>query len=231
MPERTERNFAGKASAFHAGYERMTDLNYDIIGNVDADVTFEEDYISFLLSRFCENSRLDIAGTPFTEGSQRYDYRFTSIEHVSGACQLFRRKCFEDIGGYAPLKAGGIDLAAVLSARMKGWQTRTFIEKTYEHHKKTQAGKHSNRVTIFKSGYHDYLMGSRLLWQILRSCYQMTKTPFVVGGSLLLAGYLWAMFMRADHTVPRDLVIFRRKEQMQRIRDFLKKRFMPCIAF
>jgi len=30
-----------------------------------------------------------------------------SIEHVSGACQVFRRECFEEIGGYVPVKGGG----------------------------------------------------------------------------------------------------------------------------
>lgn len=108
MPERMERHFGGKAHAFNAGYVRVRELKYDIIGNLDADITFEEDYISFLLCKFVENPQLGVSGTPFNEESQKYDYRFTSIEHVSGACQLFRRECFEVIGGYVPLKAGGL---------------------------------------------------------------------------------------------------------------------------
>ena len=34
------------------------------------------------------------------EEGRIYDFRFASIEHVSGACQLFRRQAFEEIGGY-----------------------------------------------------------------------------------------------------------------------------------
>ena len=77
-------------------------------------------------------------GTPFKEvtTSQTYDYRFVSIEHVSGACQLFRRECFEEIGGYVPVKSGGIDHIAVITARMKGWKTRTFTDKVCMHHRK-----------------------------------------------------------------------------------------------
>ena len=74
---------------------------------------------------------LGIAGTPFVEDDSHYDYRFTNIEHVSGACQLFRRECFKEIGGYIPIKGGGIDWTAVTTARMKGWKTRTFIEKVW----------------------------------------------------------------------------------------------------
>src|SRR5882672_171882 len=127
MPERTERHFAGKVHAFNAGYARVKQLNYDMIGSLDADITFDEDYFSFLLGKLAQNPSLGLVGTPFMEGNNRYDYRFVSIEHVSGACQLFRRACFEEIGGYVPVKGGGVDHIAVITARMKGWQTRTFL--------------------------------------------------------------------------------------------------------
>ena len=120
MPERAERHFAGKVAAFNAGYARVRNLGYDVIGNLDADISFDEEYLEFLLTKFADDPRLGVAGTPFREGSHQYDYRFTSIEHVSGACQMFRRECFEEIGGYVPVKIGGIDLVAVLTARMKG---------------------------------------------------------------------------------------------------------------
>jgi poly-beta-1,6-N-acetyl-D-glucosamine synthase len=218
MPAREQRHFAGKVFAFNAGYEKVKNLNYDVIGNLDADITFEEDYMAFLLGKFAEYPRLGVAGTPFREGSLQYDYRFTSIEHVSGACQLFRRECFEEIGGYVPLKAGGIDLAAVLTARMKGWQTRTFTEKSSEHHKKTQSGKYATLQATYKSGYHDYLMGNHPIWQLFRSIYQMSKRPYLVGGAALLTGFLCAMLTSAERLVSQELVEFRGKEQMARLR-------------
>ena len=220
MPERKERHFAAKVHAFNAGYAKIKGLNYDIIGNLDADITFEEDYVSFLLSKFAENTRLGVSGTPFKEESHQYDYRFTSVEHVSGACQLFRRACFEDIGGYVPLRVGGIDLVAVITARMKGWQTRTFTEKTCIHHRKTQSGKHTSLMRTFRSGYHDYLMGGSPIWQVFRSVYQMSKSPWVIGGSYLLAGYLWAMMRQAEKPVTGEFVAFRRNEQMHRLKEF-----------
>lgn len=227
MPERQERHFAGKVYAFNAGFARVRELTYDVIGSLDGDITFADDYISFLLQKLTENPLLGVTGTPFREENQQYDYRFTSIEHVSGACQLFRRECFEAIGGYVPLKVGGIDLVAVLTARMKGWQTRTFIEKTCVHHKKTQSGRHSNLKATFRSGYHDYLMGSHPVWQVFRSIYQMTKKPFVVGGLTLLAGYFQAMLTRAERPVSQALVDFRGKEQMRRLRGFCGKLLLP----
>ena len=76
MPQRRERHFAGKVYSFNAGYARVTDLDYDIIGNLDADVSFDEEYFAFLLSKFAADEQLGVAGTPFQEGSFQYDYRF-----------------------------------------------------------------------------------------------------------------------------------------------------------
>jgi glycosyltransferase involved in cell wall biosynthesis len=223
MPERKERHFAGKVYAFNAGYARVQGLDYEIIGSLDADMSFDQSYFEFLIGKFGENPKLGVAGTPFSEAGVTYDYRFTSTEHVSGACQLFRRECFDKIGGYVPLKVGGIDLVAVISARMKGWETRTFVDKVSMHHKKTQSGKHSTLKSTFRSGYHDYLMGGHPVWQIFRSIYQMAKSPMILGGAALLCGYYWALLSRAEKPVPNELVAFRRREQMLRLLRFFKR--------
>jgi hypothetical protein len=51
------------------------------------------DYFAFFMARVVAAPRRGVAGTPFVEQGTRCDYRFTNIGHVSGACQLFRRKC------------------------------------------------------------------------------------------------------------------------------------------
>src|SRR5437667_12579577 len=74
-PERSERHFAGKVDAFNAGYARVRDVDYTIIGNLDADVSFDQDYCAFLLEKFAENPKLGVAGTPYREGKATHDYR------------------------------------------------------------------------------------------------------------------------------------------------------------
>jgi cellulose synthase/poly-beta-1,6-N-acetylglucosamine synthase-like glycosyltransferase len=118
MPERRDRQFAAKAHAFNAGCARLKDVPFDIIGNLDADITFEPNYLAFLLEKFNVNPRLGVAGTPFVEDHERtdkhtYAHQFADATHVSGACQLFRKKCFDEVGGYIPVKAGAIDWIAV----------------------------------------------------------------------------------------------------------------------
>ena len=223
MPERKERHFAGKVHAFNAGFERLSGINYDVVGNLDGDVSFDKDYFEFLLKKFAENPRLGVAGTPFREGTYQYDYRFTTVEHVSGQCQLFRRECFEEIGRYIPRKIGGIDLVAVITARMKGWQTRSFLEKTYIHHRVMGTASHHKIIVDFNGGRGDYLLGSHPLWEFVRCIYQMGRRPIVLGGVVRLAGFALAMVSRAEKQVSPELVRFRRKEQMYRLREFLKR--------
>lgn len=222
-PERMERHFAGKVHAFNAGYARVKDLRFYIIGSLDADISFEPDYFNFLLTKIADDPELGIAGTPYREGTVQYDYRFSRKEHVSGACQLFRRECFESIGGYVPLKAGAVDLTAVVTARMKGWRTETFTEKYCMHHRKMgTADKHIFQA-LLKSGYGDYLMGVHPLWQLLRSIYQMSRRPFFLGGSCLLLGYLWAALKRPEKPVSKEFVDFRGKEQMRWLGEYFKR--------
>ena len=41
-------NFAAKVHAFNAGQENLKDIQYEIIGNLDADVWFDDDHFEFL---------------------------------------------------------------------------------------------------------------------------------------------------------------------------------------
>lgn len=221
-PEHAERNFAGKARAFNAGYATLGDLPYDIIGNLDADITFDPHYFEFLLGRFSEDARLGVAGTPFREGDHQYDYRFTNIEHVSGACQMFRRECHEEIGGYKPVKGGGIDWTAVTSARMRGWRTRTFTEKVCHHHRAIGTAQSSELAARLRQGRKDYALGGHPLWQVFRSVYQMKSRPVVAGGACLLAGYMWAWITRTERSAAPELIDFHRQEQLSRLRAALR---------
>jgi len=223
MPANQGRSFAAKVRCFNAGYKQVKDLKYDIIGNLDADISFEKDYFGFLVGKFTEIPELGVAGTPFVERSVTYDYRFTNIEHVSGACQLFRRSCFEDVGGYSPIQGGGIDWVAVTTARMKGWTTRTFTEKVCFHLKGIGTGNGSQWGAWFRYGQKDYSLGNHPLWQISRSLYQMTKRPVFVKGSLVLMGYLWSALKRTERPISDELMVFHRGEQMNRLRRTFQK--------
>jgi poly-beta-1,6-N-acetyl-D-glucosamine synthase len=227
LPAKKERHFAAKVHAFNAGYEKVRDADWSVIGNVDADVSFDDDrYFEFVLDKFSENPQLGVAGTAYREGDVLYPYRYTSLEDVAGACQLFRRQCFQDIGGYVALPSGGIDVIAVFSAQTHGWQTRTFTDKTFEHHRKVGSGQHRGMAArLFHSGAKDRALGSHPLWEFLRCIYQMKNRPYLMGGALTLAGYVWAMLKGDEKTIPKELLQVRQKGQMQRLKQGLRRVF------
>jgi len=223
MPERRDRQFAAKANAFNAGYDRLKHLPFDLIGNLDADITFAPDYFEFLLGRFATDHELGVAGTPFVEDADRpdqhtYAHGAANLDHVSGACQIFRRKCFEAVGGYVPVKGGAIDWIAVTTARMKGWKTRTFVEKVCYHHRKIGTGNNSPLIARFHYGRKAYYVGGHPVWELMRGIFLMRSRPIVIGGLCFIAGYIWAGITRTHRPVSADLMAFHRREQLTRLR-------------
>lgn len=222
LPPRATRDFGGKARCFNKGYESVKNLSFTTVGSLDADITFEGDYFEFLLGKMEVDPKLGLTGTPFSEDGMTYDYRFSSTDHVSGACQLFRRDCFEEIGGYVPLPSGGIDTLAVLMARMKGWRTRTFTEKHCVHHRPMGSANCKSPIgAAFKLGRSAYRLGSHPLWQLCRSFYQMTKKPYVIQGVADLSGYVCGLLNRDSMLVSEEVVAFQRSDQMNRLRRFV----------
>jgi poly-beta-1,6-N-acetyl-D-glucosamine synthase len=225
LSERKDRHFAGKVRAFNAGYDAVKNLDFNIIANVDGDISFGKDHFEFLLNKFAEDPFLGVAGTAFVEGSSvAYNYKYTNIEHVSGQCQVFRRRCFDEIGGYVPIKGGGVDWTAVTTARMMGWHTRTFAEKTFSHHRIMGTGTGAVLSARFRFGMQDYYLGGHPVWEVFRCIYQMSKSPIIVGGCCLFAGYVWALITRNEKPISKELVEFHRKEQINKLKTLLKMR-------
>jgi glycosyltransferase involved in cell wall biosynthesis len=218
LPERRDRSFAGKVVAFNAGYDKVRNLPYDVIGNLDGDISFDRDHFEFLMQKFAEDPRLGVAGTVFREeGYNSETDSFEGEKHVSGQCQLFRRQCWEEIGGYIPHRAGGIDWMAVTTARMKGWRTRSFREKWFFHHRHLGTAERGRFASQFSYGEKDYYLGGHPLWELFRVAYRSTKKPYLVEGTALGLGYCWAFLRRTPRPVSKELMQFHRKEQMAKL--------------
>jgi biofilm PGA synthesis N-glycosyltransferase PgaC len=227
MPERRDRQFAAKANAFNAGCERLKHLRFDLIGNLDADVTFAPDYFEFLLGRFARDPQLGVAGTPPVEDVNRpdrhtYAHEGANLDHVSGTCQMFRRECFEAVGGYVPVKGGAIDWIAVTTARMKGWKTRTFTEKVCLHHRKMGTANSGPLMARFHYGRKAYYVGGHPAWELMRGIFLLRSAPIVFGGLCFMAGYIWAAATRMHRPVTPELMAFHRKEQLTRLKRLLR---------
>jgi glycosyltransferase involved in cell wall biosynthesis len=214
-----ERNFGSKALAVNAGYKKISDIKHAYVGILDADVSFGPDYCEQVISRFENDPRLGIAGGALidvVDGRQIPQINATEWS-VGGAVQMFRRECWCAIGGYLPIR-GGIDAAAEFMARMHGWTVRAFPELRVVHHRQTGREKHSLAGFFFHTGLEDHHLGYHPLFFLAKSVRRFRSRPVMIGGLLMLCGYVWATLSRKPKKVPDDVIRYLRREQMGRLR-------------
>jgi poly-beta-1,6-N-acetyl-D-glucosamine synthase len=219
MPERRERHFSGKVYAFNAGLERVKHLPFEIIGNLDGDISFEKDHFEFLVTKFAMDPSLGVTGTIFKEegGYSSDTDSFEGRSYVAGQCQLFRRACWEQIGGYTAHRAGGIDWMAVMTARMMGWRAESFRERWFFHHRRLGTAERGLLHSLFSYGEKDYYLGGHPVWQLFRVAYRSTKRPYILGGLALGLGYCCASIRRTPRPVSPELMAFHRKDQLNKL--------------
>jgi glycosyltransferase involved in cell wall biosynthesis len=211
------RDFRAKYRALEAGLRRFSDSTYDFIGILDADVSFDKEYFQFLLGKCEKFPQLGVVGTPFIENQEDIHHKLYNLQHVHGACQLFKRECFEKIFNRALEEQGCLPVAAVMLARMYGWQTRSFTDKVLFHHRKMGTAEKNILSARFHQGRINYLNGNLPLWQISRVMYNVTSKPYVIGTLLNFLGYLWAFLKREKRVFSKELIKFRRREQRQQM--------------
>jgi biofilm PGA synthesis N-glycosyltransferase PgaC len=212
------RNFGSKVQAFIAGLSRMAGLDYSFVGNLDADVTFEPGYFEAILAKFTEINGLGIAGGIIVEKvGTRYVKQWIHPDSVAGAVQLFDRRCYEDIGGYLPISLGGIDAAAEIVAKSKGWRVRTFSEIPVRHHRKVAAGKGGIVRGKFRQGMMFHDLGYRPLFHALRCAGRIAEPPFLVASLAMAGGYVWAKARGRPVIIPGNALRYLRRDQMRRL--------------
>ena len=202
--------------AFNAGFERVKSLDFDVVGNLDADITFGPDYLDFLMRMFADDPKLGVAGTPFVEDSG-YDSAKDSFEgenYVAGGCQMFRAECFREIGGYIPNPGGGVDWIAVMSARMKGWKVRSFAEKRFHHHRTLGTAETSPLGAAFAYGERAYFLGGSpalaLRSQRLPDAEEASPHPPAWRCCQVTS---WAALRRMKRPVSPEMMRFHRRDQ------------------
>lgn len=216
----TSRPFPSKVYGFDIGYDYVIRqrVEYDLIGSLDADISFPADYFEYLLDRFSENPVLGIAGTDYVEtGFHSARDTKASRLHVNGQCQLFRKECFEDIGGYTPIEFFGEDVFAVTTAKYLGWQTRSFSERVFVHNRPMGSRDAGSILGRFTQGRQDYIMGNGILWQCLRALYWTKNRPYGLGGLMLFLGYMWSLVRGNPIRLSPQVLRMYRSEQHRRL--------------
>lgn len=195
--------------------------NFDFLAILDADISLPADYYSQILKRMKKDGKLGIASGVYIDriGEDKFRKVLNDRRSTPKALMVFRKECYQDIGGFTPMKYGYEDTCACYMARMKGWKTWSFPDINAIHNKPVGTG-HSSKLLIirFRLGIGEYFIGSHPLFALLKSLKRCFKEkPFVLGGLARFAGYLYGTLMREKRQIPDALVHYIRKEQTSRI--------------
>jgi len=218
------RNFAAQVNAINKGVASLTDVHYDFIGNLDADISLEPFYYERLLKNFEGEPSLGLGGGLLHEKVRgefkpRRPGMLNSIPH---ALHLFRRECYESIAGYVALPYGGPDTYAEVSARMKGWRVQVFPELPAYHHRPTGTAGSITRH-CFRQGLMDYSLGADPLFEVAKCLGRLRQAPYLACGLARLSGFLWACFRRERRVASKEFMEFWRAEQVNSMRNLRRK--------
>ena len=218
-----KRNFGAKARAIKLAYQTIIDIDFDFIGNLDADLSFNQDYYEKLLAEFKKDSELGIAGGIRLDrmGNEFIKVK-TASDSVGGPFQFFRRQCYDQIGGYLPLRFGGIDAVAETSARMNGWKVKHFPHLKVYHFRLTGFTKDNIISQRFKIGLKNYSIGYHPLFQFLKIISKDFSKPYIISSLLVLSGYVWGALRRYKVPISREFKSYLRKEQMEKIKSVIR---------
>jgi len=213
----TVRDFASKVHAQRAGIEQLDSCEYDYLGFIDADVSFENDCIARILAAFDAEPRLGVAGGAAYEARNR---RFAPIfgnrpRSVGGLFQIFRRRCFEQIN-YTALPYGGEDTVAEGYAAMNGWLVEAYPELHIRHHKSPSTLKQS-LIANFRFGRRDYACKTHPAYELAKLIRRLRQRPYVLGSVLRSAGYFWSAIRGCRRDIPDDVAAFMRAQQLERL--------------
>ncbi len=220
-----ETYYDRKIRAFTSGYEKIKDTKYEFLGCLDADISLEPTYYESILEKFSHNPKLGVAsGVYIDEVNGRLRKIFIARISTPGAIQLFRRQCYEEIGGYTPLKYGGVDALSEIMARMAGWETKSFPEYRVIHHRPVGKGLR-NGVLHGKlyQGFVEYQLGTHPLFMVAKSILRaFWERPLFFASASRMTGYLYAHLKKEERQIPDKVMNFYRNEQMRRLRACLR---------
>ncbi len=214
----TERNFGSKVRALHVAESALAGVTYDCIANLDGDVTFGPAYFATLLDRLRSVPRLGIVGGWIHEdyGAGFIPRKQNLRTMVPHAVQCVRRTCYEEIGGYAPLRYGGEDTCAVVEAQMRGWHVLAFDDLPVQHHRRT-ASAGSVLRNRFRQGRADHALGYAPWFEVLKCARRVLDQPVAIGSALWLSGFVWSYVKAEPRPVSPEFVTFLRRQQRARL--------------
>jgi biofilm PGA synthesis N-glycosyltransferase PgaC len=218
LPPRAQRSFGAVVHATEKGVLSLSISQYDYIGLLDADIRFAADYFEQVIKQFESSPRLGLAGGVVIDVGQSRHNLPKNRADVPGATQLFRRECFEALGGLVAVPEGGWDGLTCAKARMAGYQTKLLTALVVDHLKPRNISEGGWLRRRWQMGVRDYAVGYHPFFELVKCLSRAFESPPIVGALAWWIGYCSAAIQRRNRLVPPVLLQFVRAEQMSRLK-------------
>jgi len=187
---------------------------WSFLVKLDGDLQLPPDYFARCLERFADDSKLGIGGGMVCRqqnGDWVEDSPGDPPFHVRGATKIYRRACWEALGGL--VSAPGWDTLDELKANMLGWQTYTFREIKLLQLKFTGAADGAWKNWV-KNGLANYNTGYHPLFMLAKCLRRFISRPFSLAAPGLLAGFFGGYLKGKPAGLDTQLVHYIRRQQM-----------------
>lgn len=214
---RADRGFrksgGGVMEAFHEGLTKIESREWDFLVKLDGDLTFSKDYFEKCFAHFDSNPKLGIGGGLVCNeinGQRVLDSKDDPKFHVRGATKIYRRACWDEIGGL--IRATGWDTMDELKANMLGWKTYTFLEIHLIHHRETGGADGAWR-NYFKNGRANYIVGYHPFFMLGKCAKRFFRRPYFIASLALGCGFVTGYIARVPQVMDQALIRYLRDQQ------------------
>jgi glycosyltransferase involved in cell wall biosynthesis len=211
------RCFAAVVRNTMLGIRSATIRDHTHLGLIDADIEMAPDYFETLLDRFARDPLLGLAGGLVVDPGMPVKPP-SNLHDVPGAVQLFRRLCFDRMGGLTPVAEGGWDAVSCVQARMAGFRTRLFPDLVVRHLKPRNVSQGGAIRRKWQLGVRDQALGYHPLFEAVKCTSRIGESPAILGAVARWIGFCQASLMRRKRTLEPDVVNHLRSEQLARLR-------------
>lgn len=209
---------AGVIAAFDDGRSQLQSTDYQYIAKLDGDMSFGPRYLEIMLARLASDPKLAaVSGKCFRPEGEGLVEEFIIDEMVAGQFKLYKRSCFEAIGGFPQcILWDGIDIHR---CRMHGFTTLSFHdpEARLIHHRLMGSSDRSVYVGRRRLGAGMWFMGYHPLYMLASSVFRMREKPYVLGGLNTAYAYFLAMAKRAPRLDDPAFIEDLQRWQMQQL--------------
>ena len=216
----------GVIAAFDFGRGNLQRQDYEYIAKLDGDVSFSPRYLEVMLAKLKHEPKLAaVSGKVFRPENGGLVEEYMIDEMVAGQFKLYKRSAFEGIGGFTQtILWDGIDIHR---CRMKGYATLSFFDPDARliHHRLMGSSDRSVYTGRARLGHGIWFMGYHPLYAIASGLFRMHERPYVIGGLIIVAAYLYAALRGEPQYEDQNFIRDLRSWQLAKMRQLPSRMF------